>query len=74
MCKTRVIRRFPEDTHFRMLIGDSVTDFEGAKLADLVFARSHLATRCRELDLPHHEYDTFFDVIDVLRALTTERN
>ena len=74
MCKTRVIRRFPKDEYFRMLIGDSVTDFEGAKIADLVFARSHLATRCRELGLPHHEYDTFFDVIDVLRTLTTERS
>ncbi|WP_439116426.1 2-hydroxy-3-keto-5-methylthiopentenyl-1-phosphate phosphatase [Paenibacillus antri] len=69
MCKTRVIRRFPEDRYFRMLIGDSITDFEGAKLADLVFARSHLATRCRELGLPHHEYDTFFDVIRVLETL-----
>jgi len=72
MCKTRVMRRFPKDEYYRMLIGDSVTDFEGAKLADLVFARSHLAARCRELGLPHHEYDTFFDVIDVLHGIVTE--
>ncbi|HZG55074.1 2-hydroxy-3-keto-5-methylthiopentenyl-1-phosphate phosphatase [Paenibacillus sp.] len=69
MCKTRVIRRFPKERYYRMLIGDSVTDFEGAKLADLVFARSHLATRCKELGLPHYEYDTFFDVIEVLEEI-----
>lgn len=71
MCKTRVIRRYPADSHYRILIGDSVTDFEGAKLADLIFARSHLAERCRELGLPFHAYDTFHDVIAVLRTIPT---
>lgn len=69
MCKTRVIRRFPKDQYYRMLIGDSLTDFAGAQLADLVFARSHLAQRCKELQLPHVEYDTFFDVIDVIQTI-----
>jgi len=67
MCKTRVIRRFPKENYFRILIGDSLTDYAGAQIADLVFARSHLARRCKELHLPHHEYETFHDVIDVLR-------
>jgi len=71
MCKTRVIRRFPASSHYRILIGDSVTDFEGAKLADLIFARSHLATKCRELGLPFYEYETFHDVIAVVRELPT---
>jgi 2-hydroxy-3-keto-5-methylthiopentenyl-1-phosphate phosphatase len=70
MCKTRVIRGFDPQTHYRILIGDSITDFEGAKLADLIFARSHLAARCRVLNLPFYEYDTFHDVIDVLQTLT----
>lgn len=63
MCKTTVIRRFPEDEYFRILIGDSVTDFAGAKLADLVFSRSHLTDKCRELGLPHIPFETFHDVI-----------
>jgi 2-hydroxy-3-keto-5-methylthiopentenyl-1-phosphate phosphatase len=69
MCKTRIIREYDTASYYRILIGDSITDFEGAKLADLIFARSHLAARCRELDLPFYEYDTFHDVIDVLRAM-----
>ncbi|MCI3920341.1 2-hydroxy-3-keto-5-methylthiopentenyl-1-phosphate phosphatase [Paenibacillus sp. TRM 82003] len=71
MCKTRVIRNYPKEAYYRILIGDSLTDFEGAKLADLIFARSHLSVRCRELGLPFHEYDTFHDVIDVLRTIPT---
>ncbi|RAP78139.1 2-hydroxy-3-keto-5-methylthiopentenyl-1-phosphate phosphatase [Paenibacillus montanisoli] len=66
MCKTSIIRRFPAGQFERILIGDSVTDFEGAKLVDVVFARSHLTQKCKELGLPYHEYKTFHDVIDVL--------
>lgn len=66
MCKTAVIRRFPADTCTRILIGDSVTDFAGAKLVDLVFSRSHLTERCRELGLAHVPFETFHDVVSYL--------
>ena len=63
MCKTAVIRRFPADRYYRILIGDSVTDFPGAKIVDLVFSRSHLTDKCQELGLPHLPFETFHDVI-----------
>ncbi|RKP57007.1 2-hydroxy-3-keto-5-methylthiopentenyl-1-phosphate phosphatase [Cohnella endophytica] len=66
MCKTAVIRQFPNDEYYRILIGDSITDFAGAKLVDLVFSRSHLTERCRELGLPHIPFDTFHDIIQHL--------
>lgn len=69
MCKTTVMRRYPPDMYTRILIGDSVTDFEGAKLADFVFARSHLTAKCESLGLPHMQYETFHDVVDHLRKL-----
>ncbi len=64
MCKVRVIRNYPGDQYYRILIGDSLTDFEGAKLADLVFARSHLITRCEELGIAFTPYEDFLTVID----------
>lgn len=73
MCKTRVIRSYNAGQYHRILIGDSITDFEGAKLADTIFARSHLADRCRELGVPFHEYETFHDVIGVLNHMFNER-
>jgi 2-hydroxy-3-keto-5-methylthiopentenyl-1-phosphate phosphatase len=63
MCKTTIIRRFPKDDYYRILIGDSVTDFAGAKLVDLVFSRSHLTDKCQELGLPHISFETFHDII-----------
>jgi 2-hydroxy-3-keto-5-methylthiopentenyl-1-phosphate phosphatase len=66
MCKTRIIRSYDSDQYYRILIGDSITDFEGAKLADLVFARSHLLERCAETGIPYIPYETFYDVIEHL--------
>ncbi|MFF2482213.1 2-hydroxy-3-keto-5-methylthiopentenyl-1-phosphate phosphatase [Paenibacillus sp. NPDC058071] len=66
MCKTTIMRRFPANEYERILIGDSVTDFEGAKLADLVFSRSILTDKCKELGLPHREFSDFHNVISGL--------
>lgn len=67
MCKTTIMRRFPADEYERIIIGDSVTDFEGAKLADVVYSRSHLTSKCRELGLAHTEFETFHDIIAAMR-------
>lgn len=62
MCKGRIMRQYPEDQYFRIVIGDSVTDLEAAKLADLVFARSHLADYCAKNDIPYIAYETFHEI------------
>ncbi|QAY66118.1 2-hydroxy-3-keto-5-methylthiopentenyl-1-phosphate phosphatase [Paenibacillus protaetiae] len=67
MCKTTIMRRFPADRYERIIIGDSVTDFEGAKLADVVYSRSHLTAKCSELGIAHTEFETFHDIIADLK-------
>ncbi|MFC4777613.1 2-hydroxy-3-keto-5-methylthiopentenyl-1-phosphate phosphatase [Paenibacillus sp. GCM10023252] len=74
MCKPTIMRRFNPEQYERMIIGDSVTDFEGAKIADLVFSRSHLSVKCDELGLAHTAFDTFHDVIHHLRKLKREES
>ncbi|WP_281888058.1 2-hydroxy-3-keto-5-methylthiopentenyl-1-phosphate phosphatase [Paenibacillus sp. YYML68] len=66
MCKTTIIRRYPREQYERILIGDSVTDFEGAKLADLVFARAQLIELCEELGLNYKPFESFHEVIQGL--------
>ncbi|MFX3633438.1 MAG: 2-hydroxy-3-keto-5-methylthiopentenyl-1-phosphate phosphatase [Candidatus Pristimantibacillus sp.] len=67
MCKTTIIRRFPKSEYEQILIGDSVTDFQGAKLVDVVFSRSILTDKCKELGLPYHEFENFHDIIGELK-------
>ncbi len=73
MCKTTIIRRYDPATHFRVVIGDSITDLAGAKIADFVIARSFLAQKAQELELPHQSFATFHDVIAILQDLKQQQ-
>ncbi|WP_353855999.1 2-hydroxy-3-keto-5-methylthiopentenyl-1-phosphate phosphatase [Bacillus sp. Bos-x628] len=61
-CKPSIIRKLAHENDFIVMIGDSVTDIEAAKCADLTFARDYLLNECRNLGLIHKEYETFVDV------------
>ncbi|MET3292687.1 UNVERIFIED_CONTAM: 2-hydroxy-3-keto-5-methylthiopentenyl-1-phosphate phosphatase [Brevibacillus sp. OAP136] len=70
MCKTTIIRRYSADDYYRVVIGDSITDLAGAKIADFVIARSFLEKKCEELGLPYRPFTTFHDVIEILQDIT----
>ncbi|AYJ89831.1 2-hydroxy-3-keto-5-methylthiopentenyl-1-phosphate phosphatase [Bacillus safensis] len=61
-CKPSIIRKLTREDDFIIMIGDSVTDVEAAKHADLTFARDYLLNECQELGLVHKEYETFIDL------------
>lgn len=69
MCKPRIMRQFDPKTYHRIVIGDSVTDFEGAKLADLVYARSHLLTNCQENGIDCVAYENFDEILKHLKGV-----
>ncbi|WP_442601050.1 2-hydroxy-3-keto-5-methylthiopentenyl-1-phosphate phosphatase [Paenibacillus sp. KN14-4R] len=68
MCKTAIIRSYNASDYHRILIGDSITDFAGAKLVDTVFARSHLIHLCEELQLNYIPFENFHQIIEQLEA------
>ncbi|KEP26089.1 2-hydroxy-3-keto-5-methylthiopentenyl-1-phosphate phosphatase [Bacillus zhangzhouensis] len=61
-CKPSIIRKLTHEKDFIIMIGDSVTDIEAAKHADITFARDYLLNECKELGLLHKEYETFIDL------------
>lgn len=69
MCKPSVLRKFPDEALFKVVIGDSITDLQAAKQADFVLARSFLLKKCEELELPHASFATFYDCIAVLKDI-----
>ncbi|MFC5448144.1 2-hydroxy-3-keto-5-methylthiopentenyl-1-phosphate phosphatase [Paenibacillus aestuarii] len=68
MCKTSIIRSYDANRYERILIGDSISDFEGAKLVDTIFARSHLIDLCKEKGYAYYPFETFFDIMKQLEA------
>ncbi|NMH75516.1 2-hydroxy-3-keto-5-methylthiopentenyl-1-phosphate phosphatase [Bacillus sp. RO2] len=66
-CKPSIIRKLAEpDTH-KIVIGDSITDLEAAKLADQVIARDFLIQKCEEQSIAFSPFETFYDVMDTLK-------
>lgn len=69
-CKPSLIRKLARDDQQIIVIGDSVTDFEAAKLADFVFARDILIQKCVELNVTHKAFANFHDCLTTLQSLT----
>ncbi|KMY52957.1 2-hydroxy-3-keto-5-methylthiopentenyl-1-phosphate phosphatase [Bacillus sp. FJAT-27231] len=68
-CKPAIIRNTANADHYTIVIGDSVTDFQAAKIADSVIARDYLAEKCEELSIPFQPFETFYDCINILENL-----
>lgn len=68
-CKPSLIRKLTNPDQQKIVIGDSITDLQAAKLADYVIARDLLLEKCQELHLPHQPFTTFYDVINILEKL-----
>lgn len=69
MCKSSIIRSYDDEKYYKVVIGDSITDLEGAKNANWTIARSYLLEKCQELNLPHDSFTTFHDCIKAVKKL-----
>lgn len=67
-CKPSIIRKLATDEHTSIVIGDSITDLEAAKLADVVIARDFLIEKCEELNIPYEPFERFQDVIGIIES------
>lgn len=65
-CKPSIIRKLSDENTYKIVIGDSITDLQAAKLADKVIARDFLIEKCEELAIPYEPFTTFHDVIHIL--------
>ncbi|PFA24132.1 MULTISPECIES: 2-hydroxy-3-keto-5-methylthiopentenyl-1-phosphate phosphatase [Bacillus cereus group] len=62
LCKSTLIRQLSSNGDFNIVIGDSITDLQAAKLADKVFARDFLITKCEEHQISYTAFETFYDI------------
>ncbi|MDP4161873.1 MAG: 2-hydroxy-3-keto-5-methylthiopentenyl-1-phosphate phosphatase [Bacillota bacterium] len=66
-CKPSVIRKLGHSDSLKIVIGDSVTDFEAAKQADFVLATDFLKEKCEQWEINHQGFETFYDCIDAIK-------
>ncbi|PFK46845.1 2-hydroxy-3-keto-5-methylthiopentenyl-1-phosphate phosphatase [Bacillus cereus] len=62
LCKSTLMQQLSSEDNFNIIIGDSITDLQAAKLAHQVFARDFLITKCEEHQISYTTFETFYDV------------
>ncbi len=67
--KVSVMKKFDADE--KIAIGDGITDFNMARAADLVFARSGLARYLAQNNIPFTPWSDFFEIRDELQRRFT---
>ena len=67
-CKCKVLDEHRNGGTRIVYAGDGRSDLCAAKQADFVFARSTLLDYCRQLDLPHQEFNDFHEVVAAFTA------
>lgn len=68
-CKLDVMDRYPAPAYYRLVVGDSLTDWGACQRADEIFATGHLIDLCQEANLPHTTFQTFDPLLTRLQAL-----
>ncbi|WP_124727884.1 2-hydroxy-3-keto-5-methylthiopentenyl-1-phosphate phosphatase [Staphylospora marina] len=67
LCKPAILRGYDPQTFHRIVIGDSITDLQAAKLAEEVYATDFLAKKCREYGIAYTPFESFHDIIRSLK-------
>lgn len=65
-CKPTILRGFDSSTYEKIVVGDSITDLQAAKIADKVFARDYLIEKCKQHHIPFIPFSTFYEIIEFL--------
>lgn len=68
-CKPSILRKFDSTKYEKIIIGDSITDLQAAKLADRVYARDFLIKKCEELHIPFTPFEQFTEIIEDLKGV-----
>jgi len=67
-CKPAILRNFESQDYEKIVIGDSITDLQAAKIADFVFARDYLIEKCDENGIDYQPFTTFYEIVEALLA------
>lgn len=66
-CKMKVVLGSSHPEDMIIYIGDGLSDTCPVHVADMVFAKGSLASYCNKHGIVHHNWNSFFDILSVLK-------
>jgi len=76
MDKVKIIEEYQseqDDEARTIVIGDGITDFNMARIADIVFARDHLAKYLKSKNISYYPWDDFSDIRRTMEEIICEK-
>ena len=70
MCKCDRVWRMRRSGHQVVFVGDGASDECAASQADVVLATGSLGETCRSQGIDHTNFETFYEVLNVVRRLS----
>ena len=70
--KGLVVNSFKEKGYKVVYAGDGRSDFEAAREADVIVARSILIDECEAHNIKYSPFENFYDVLNILKSLDQE--
>jgi len=71
-CKRNIMLTRSADEDLIVYIGEGYSDLCPVKYADVVFAKDELLSYCRREKIPHSGYDSFSDVLRIMKEKTVK--
>lgn len=66
-CKTKIVLSSSHPDDMIIYIGDGLSDTCPVHVADMIFAKGSLAAYCNQHGIIHHNWNSFFDIVSVLK-------
>ena len=66
-CKTKIVLGTSHPDDLIIYIGDGLSDTCPVHYADMIFAKGSLSSYCNQHGIIHHNWNSFFDILQVLK-------
>jgi len=66
-CKTKIVLGNTHPDDLIIYIGDGLSDTCPVHVADMIFAKGSLSSYCNQHGIMHHNWNSFFDILHILK-------
>ena len=67
-CKRNLILKDYNENDLIIYIGDGISDYCPVEYCDVIFAKGKLSKYCNQNNIPHYNFNNFFDIMSVFKS------
>lgn len=72
-CKQNLMLQIYQEDNLLIYIGDGASDYCPVEKCDIVFAKGKLSKYCNENNIPHYNFQNFFEIMSIFNKMFIEK-